>query len=215
MKSMLIKIFTLYASYVGLLHFGFADGIYLKYGGKNYDELNKKSFRFYTLFLIGLELIISVIGALISLFALSGDLRFIFICLAAYLLTANIINYYQIISQITGKFNELSIRTVIQSMLTALAVIVLWFIKRFADISISYKIYTTIYVGINAVLALWYIFTYRDLTFGEQEGSNKKEIWEFVKLGFPLLFANLSSTLILNIDRQFVSVLFDTDIYAV
>ena len=209
------KIFTLYASYVGLLHFGFADGIYLKYGGKNYDELNKGSFRFYTLFLIGFELIITVIGAFISLFALSGDLKFIFICLAAYLLAANITNYYQIISQITGRFNELSIRTVIQSALTALAVVVLWLIKRFADVTVSYKIYTIIYVGINVVLTLWYIFTYRDLTFGKQDRSNKKELWEFIKIGFPLLIANLSSTLILNLDRQFVSILFDTDTYAV
>lgn len=209
------KIFTLYASYVGLLHFGFADGVYLKYGGKNFDELSKTSFRFYSLFLIVIELIISVVGAIISLFALSGDLRFIFMCLAVYLFTANIINFYQIISQITGRFNELSIRTVIQSVLTALAVVVLWLVKRYADVSISYKIYTAIYVGINVLLMLWYIFTYRDLTFGKQDRSNKKEIWEFVKLGFPLLFANLSSTLILNIDRQFVSVLFDTDTYAV
>lgn len=209
------KIFTLYASYVGLLHFGFADGVYLKYGGKNFDELSKTSFRFYSLFLIVMELIISVVGAIISLFALSGDLRFIFMCLAVYLFTANIINFYQIISQITGRFNELSIRTVIQSVLTALAVVVLWFVKRYADVSISYMIYTAIYVGINLLLMLWYIFTYRDLTFGKQDRSDKKEIGEFVKLGFPLLFANLSSTLILNIDRQFVSVLFDTDTYAV
>lgn len=30
-----IKEFQLYVSYVGLFHFGFVDGIYLKYGGKN------------------------------------------------------------------------------------------------------------------------------------------------------------------------------------
>ena len=34
-------------------------------------------------------------------------------------------------------------------------------------------------------------------------------------LGFPLMIANLSSALILSIDRQFVNVLFDTDTYAV
>ena len=34
-----IKEFQLYVSYVGLFHFGFVDGIYLKSGGK---DLNKK-----------------------------------------------------------------------------------------------------------------------------------------------------------------------------
>lgn len=209
------KTFTLYASYVGLLHFGFADGIYLKYGGENYEKLNKQVFRFYTSFLMGLEFIISFIGAIIALFVLAGELRFIFICLAVYLFTANIINHYQIISQITGRFNELSIRTVIQSIFTALAVIALWVIHHFSNTIGSYKIYTIIYVGINVLLTIWYIYTYKDITFGKQDRSHKREIWQFIKLGFPLLLANLCSTLILNLDRQFVNILFDTDTYAV
>ena len=92
------KTFTLYASYVGLLHFGFADGIYLKYGGKNYEELDKSSFRFYTAFLIVLEIIVSCVGFVVALVCLDGEARFILVCLSAYLLSANIINYYQIIS---------------------------------------------------------------------------------------------------------------------
>lgn len=209
------KTFTLYASYVGLLHFGFIDGIYLKYGGKNYDELNKQAFRFYTLVLMVVEFVIALVGAVVGMLALSGELKFIFICLAVYLFSANLTSYFQFVSQITGRFNELSLRMVIQSALIALAIVALWLINRFADIAISYKIYTIIYVGINLTLTLWYVFTYRDITFGKQDRSSKREIWEFIKLGFPLLVANLCSTLILNLDRQFVNVLFDTDTYAV
>ena len=36
-----------------------------------------------------------------------------------------------------------------------------------------------------------------------------------LKIGFPLLFANLCATLILTLDRQFVNILFDTSTYAV
>ena len=36
-----IKTYQLYITYVGVLHFGFNDGMYLKYGGKSFDELNK------------------------------------------------------------------------------------------------------------------------------------------------------------------------------
>lgn len=35
----LVKTFQLYASYAGLLHFGYVDGIYLKYGGKDIDTV--------------------------------------------------------------------------------------------------------------------------------------------------------------------------------
>ena len=209
------KTFTLYASYVGLLHFGFADGIYLKYGGKNYEELDKSSFRFYTAFLIVLEIIVSCVGFVVALVCLDGEARFILVCLSAYLLSANIINYYQIISQITRRFNELSIRTVVQSVLTVIAVIIFWGLYKFAGAIISYKSYTAVYVGINIILTIWYIYTYRDITFGKMGKKDWAVLWQFVKIGFPLLIANLCSTLMLNLDRQFVNVLFDTNTYAV
>ena len=211
------KTFTLYASYVGLLHFGFADGIYLLYGGKNYEELERSSFRLFSSFLILLELIIAVIGGFVALLFLQGELKFIFICLAVYLLSANITNYYQIISQATSRFNELSLRTVIQSILTCIAIVSLWIIYKLDDNLLSYRIYTLIFVAINIFLTLWYIYTYRDITFGKKKPyyEDKNALFSFFKIGFPLLFANLCSTFILTIDRQFVNILFDTDTYAV
>ena len=101
------KTFTLYASYVGLFYFGIADGIYLKYGGMSYEELDKSTFRFYSKFLILLELIISFVGAVITLLFIPGELKFVFICLFIYLIAYNITGYFQIISQITSRFNEL------------------------------------------------------------------------------------------------------------
>ena len=38
----IIKTFQLYLSFVGLFHMGYADGMYLRYGGKNLKDLNKK-----------------------------------------------------------------------------------------------------------------------------------------------------------------------------
>ena len=38
------QIYVFYSSYVGFLHFGWSDGIYLRYGGAKYSELNKKLF---------------------------------------------------------------------------------------------------------------------------------------------------------------------------
>ena len=209
------KTFTLYATYIGLFAFGITDGVYLKYGGKNYEELDKSNFRFYTIFYFFLELISSVVIALIAILFLKDEIRYIFICLAVFLIFNNITGYFQIISQITGRFNELSIRTLIQSILTALTVIGLWLVHRFSDNIITYRIYTIIYISITAILALWYIITYRDITFGKQGKRDWKDILEFVKIGFPLLIANLCSSLILALDRQFVSILFDTDTYAV
>ncbi|MGN0805315.1 MAG: oligosaccharide flippase family protein [Candidatus Coproplasma sp.] len=209
------KTFTLYASYVGLFALGITDGIYLKYGGKSYEELDKSQFRFYSMFYFILEIISAVVVALISLVFLKDEIRYIFICLAVFLIFHNITGYFQIISQITGRFNELSLRTLIQSIFTALSVFGLWVVYHFSNKIITYRLYTVIYISITSALALWYIFTYRDIVFGKQGKRNFKDIGEFIKIGFPLLIANLCTSLILALDRQFVSLLFNTETYAV
>ena len=160
---------------------------------------------------------IAIVAGCISLTTLEGDLKFIFICLAFYMFTANVTNYYQIISQITNRFTELSIRNGIQSGLTCVSLVILWIIHAISGNLLSYKIYTIIYTSISVILMMWYVFTYRSITFGQKIKlhCSFKELLSFFAIGFPLLIANLCSSLILAIDRQFVNALFDTDTYAI
>ena len=72
------KTFTLYISYVGLLHFGFCDGIYLKYAGKDSKQLYGDKFRFFCLFIICMEFAISIILILFSSFFVVEDMKFLF-----------------------------------------------------------------------------------------------------------------------------------------
>ncbi len=215
------KTFTLYGVYVGLFTFGITDGIYLKFGGKDYSELNKPAFRFYTRFYFLMELVFSVLAAAVAVFLLPGEYRFIFICLAIYLLFFNITSFFQTISQITGRFTELSVRNLLQSLLQAIAILFMYFnsqsVSNLGAYINSYRFFTGIYVSITCLLALWYIFTYRDLVFGSCKDykAGKSDILYFVKSGTPLLVSNLSMLLLLSLDRQFVNVLFTTDEYAV
>lgn len=208
--------FTLYAAYVGLFHFGIVDGIYLVYGDKNYDQLERTKFRFYTRFLFVLEFLIALIVGVTCFFAIKDEnLQFIFICVAVYLLTYNMSGYFQFISQITQRFKELSLRNLVQSLLNIVSLVILFLVMKYANQVISYKIYTLIYVAIQIILMCWYIFTYRDITFGRSEKNLFKDIFSFIKVGLPLLIANLTLILILKIDRQFVDYFFkDKEIFA-
>ncbi|MCR5727138.1 MAG: hypothetical protein K6G24_06700 [Lachnospiraceae bacterium] len=211
------KTFTLYGVYVGLFTFGITDGIYLKFGGKDYSELDKASFRFYTRIFFLLQLVFSAVTAAVSCLCLPGEYRFIFLCLALYLLFFNIISYFQIISQITGRFTELSIRNLIQSVLQSVAILFMYFFTDEAGAARSYRFFTVIYVSITVALAIWYIFTYRDIVFGKSKTlkDSKSDIKAFVTSGIPLLVSNLGMLLLLSLDRQFVNVLYDTDTYSV
>lgn len=212
------KTFTLYSTYVGLFHFGFIDGIYLKYGGKDYSDLEKSTFRLFTRTLIIFELFISAVLLAFGLFFLHHELKFIFICLSAFLFFYNVTTYYQFISQITSRFKELSLRNIIQSVFIGASVIVLWLISIVnPSLTISYRPFLICYVSIQMLLTIWYVFTYRDITFGicDSFKKNAKFLLTLLILGIPLLVSNLCQTFLLSLDRQFVNVLFDTETYAV
>lgn len=211
------KTYTLYIHYVGLFHFGISDGIYLLYGDKNFDQLDRKKFRFYSRLFIYVEAVLSLVLICISLSFLSGENRFIFSCVAAYLLANNVTGYYQMISQITGRFKELSKRNVLQSFLISITVLTMYALHKFASWNFTYRPYTAIYTIMITLLAIWYLCTYRDITLGDSVSvkENLGDIIHFIKIGFPLTVANLCSTLVLSLDRQFVNILFDTDSYAV
>ncbi len=211
------KIFTLYLGYVGLFHFGFCDGIYLLYGGKSFEDLDKTRFRTYSKFYLIFQMLITLIITSISLCFVSTNYGFIFVFLGINLIAENVTNYYQIISQITGRFNELSLRNIIKSSLTIIAVIVLYVLFKTNIIDyLQYQIYIVIVSSISLILSFWYVITYRDITFGKSSPLNDeiRFIKKFFIVGIPLLIANLVSALLLNIDRQFVSLLFDKEIYS-
>ena len=211
------KIFTLYLGYVGLFHFGFIDGIYLLYGGKSYDELEKTRFRTYSKFFIIFQIIISAIITGVALCFINTNYGFIFVFIGINLLAENITMYYQFISQITGRFNELSLRNIVKSSLTIIAVIILFILFKTNIINyLHFQIYIVIVSVISFMLSCWYVITYREITFGKSNKIKEElpSIKKFFIIGLPLLIANLVVNLILNIDRQFVSILYDEEIYA-
>ena len=58
------QLYTFYVTYTGFFHFGWADGIYLKFGGKKYEELDKTYFNRQFWLLTFFEILIAlVIGA--------------------------------------------------------------------------------------------------------------------------------------------------------
>lgn len=212
------KTFTLYAGYVGLFHFGFCDGIQLIFAGKKYEELDKPKFITYTRFFIVLEAAVSLLIALVSMSSLQGNYRFIFLCVAINLILQNVMTYYQYILQCTQRFKEYSFKNVVNSLLTALGVIGLWIIHKYGDASlVTFKSYVVILLCIYLIMVVWFIIKYRDITFGK--GSSFKDAWTDIKkcfvFGFPLLIANLCSSLILNFDSQFVNVYFSNEVYAI
>lgn len=57
------QLYLFYSSYVGVFHFGWNDGIYLRYGGENYENLDKDKISSQFKFLLIIQMIISIVIA--------------------------------------------------------------------------------------------------------------------------------------------------------
>lgn len=211
------KIFTLYTTYIVLLQFGFAEGIYVGYAGKDYNVLSRTQFSTYTKVILFMEVIVSLIVATVCVIFLKSDYLIIGILLASNILAVNLTNYFQYISQATQRFTELSIRNVLRAFLTIAVIISMWILHQKFDYEISYDSYTITIVLINYVLLGWYIFTYREIIFNESEKikNNYEQIKTFFRVGLPLAFSNIIASLILIIDRQLVAIFFSSEVYAI
>lgn len=211
----LYKTFTLYITYIGFCSLGIVDGIVLTYGDFDYEKLDKILFRSYFKFFLLINVAFSISLFFILSFIGDTNLRFVFSLVSINIIFLNITGYYQQISQITLRFKEYSIVRMLQSFLNILLVISLMIKIKNIDLP-TYKIYILGICIINFISMIWYLFRYKDITFGKSKSLKqiKNTIFDFINIGFPLLFANICSTLILTLDRQFVNIFFNNTIYA-
>ena len=203
------KLFLLYVSYVGIFHFGFIDGIYLHYAGISYENLDKTTFRTFTKFLTTIEMIIAIIIIGIS-FVYSGDRQLILVLVGFNLIALNLTTYYQFISQVTQRFKEFAVRNIIYTFLNVVLISTFYFLQL-AD----YKLFIILTVVINFVLLLWYVISYKDITFGRSTTFilERKNIYSMFKIGIVLLFSNLVVMFFSTIPRQFVDIMYPVELY--
>lgn len=212
------KTFTLYAGYIPLFHFGFVDGILLLFAGKEYDELDKKKFRTYTNFFTRFQLFISILVLIFSVFFLEGMNKYIFMLLSIDLFSLNVTSYFQYVSQSTMRFDELSKRKILLSILKMILVGIIGILSFILDIKDGlFYVFVVGVVSIDLFLSIWYVFTYKDITCGSRcsYASQKNFIKKIFKVGVVLTISFQISNLIFSLDRQFVVILFDTETYSI
>ena len=191
-----IKLFQLYITYIGILHLGFADGMYLRIGGKNIETLDKNAIRaeFKTFKIF--QLIVSILAVLFSLLIKNEMLVFCSIVI----LPINVGNYLRQLYQATGQFKKYSKFTNINTLLIFIVNLILLFIVKTDD----YSKYIIAYI--IAYMAYWIMIeleTRKILGKGKVK-ADKKYLIKDVKDGFFLMIGNFCNVIFTGIDRLFV-----------
>lgn len=196
------QLYVFYSSYVGFLHFGWIDGIYLKIGGEKYDELDKNSLGSQFWYLILFELIISGIVVLWTFSFMLWTYRSIILILTAVESVVIIGKTYVLfIFQSTNRIKEYAQLSRNDRYLYILF-IGIYFIVGGRDF------YWLIIIDIisKLLMTLWGVFQIKDMITKKMLPLKKLflEIIDNINIGSKLMLSNVASMLILGTIRFFV-----------
>lgn len=205
------QLYIFYTSYLGFFHFGWLDGIYLRYGGYDFEKLNKVKFsnQLYAIFLFELIISIIFIGCIYYNFV---DILQRNVLIFAFLLLTPIILYTfsSFILQITNKIKEYS-KLILFERICFVSLIVVYFLLGYRNylglfyIDLVSKLSATMY-GLYLIREI-FVFTIGRFV------DILNEIFENISVGSQLLFANIASMLILGIIRFGISEQWDIETF--
>ncbi|CAI2645047.1 hypothetical protein AKUH3B110M_12820 [Apilactobacillus kunkeei] len=210
------KIFSLYTTYVPLLHIGFIDGILIRNAGKTIEDISFKKFRTYTLFLLIFELFLSIV---MSIFACLINIpqinREIIIAIAIYSFLLNALTYFQFFSKCIMRFSELASIARLQSFINLFFLLLALYLYKFTAFNVN-VIYYMFYMNFAVfILLCYYLVRYKKIILGERKTltSQFKNIRVFFRVGFAIMISYQITMVMVNADNQFISMFFKVSEY--
>lgn len=201
------KMYALYVTYAGFFHFGYADGMYLKYGGKRIDKINRDDLaKNYKNFFY----IISIVAILFLIVGLITN-DYIIICFSVGQFTTNLLSYLRSLYQATGEFSLYSKALNIEKI----GAFIFTFLFLFVFRSDNYLVYIIIQVVVGAIASSFLLFNLnKRLCFISKGGFSFSECVNNISSGIVLMLGNFSSGLFTGLDRWFVKFLMSNSSFA-
>lgn len=194
------QLYLFYSSYTGFLHFGWADGLFLRYGGAYYDELNKPLMKGqFVLYFIMVSLL-GLMICLISFFVNIGSEKANVLLVTGFVICIHLPRtLLQYILQSTNRLKEYAFLVTSERVIYICAII-LYLLSgsdSYMDMMFSDAI------GKFAALA-YAMYQCRDILSAKACGLHEIacEAKENIKVGIKLMFANIASFLIIGIVRM-------------
>lgn len=193
------QLFLFFIGYVGFFHFGWADGIILRYAGKIWESLSRPRFSGQIHAFLFFEIALWGLFALASWLCFAQGARlFVLLCTAvgAVLVLAN--TFLRVILQAANRIKVYAFLVLLERLVYLVCVLsVLFFGAR------DFRFFIVAYLtaqGATLIGALWFC---RDLVLARPETARAvfQESAECIRVGIKLMLANVASILILGIIR--------------
>jgi len=196
------QLYVFYSSYVGFLHLGWIDGIYLKIGGEEYNNLNKAKLGSQYWYLGLFELILAVVvGAYAFLFLPTSNKSLILILTAVVAVITIAKQFIQYILQSTNRIREYAhlSRSDRYLYIFFLAVYFIFGGRNFFWLII-------LDIISKLLVTFWGMYQIKDMLFSQLVPLRDvwSEILDNINIGSKLMLSNIASMLIIGTIRFFV-----------
>lgn len=202
------QLFLFYFSYLGFLHFGWEDGIYLRYAGKNYDELNRKTFAGQFYGIIALQIVLAVLASSIGQIFMTDPVKRTALIGAVWLAPfVNFNNLCNFMMQITNRIRDYAKLLLSEQVVFFLGVVLFLLVLQCNEF--RYMYYAKLFSVAGITVAGFYLC--RSLLRPRFYPLRQvlAEAGENLLVGSKLMLANIASMLIIGIVRYGISVGWD------
>lgn len=193
------QLFIFYSTYVGFFHFGINDGVYLIFGGKTRDFIDKTiiSSQFYLTCAIQTFWAILIAG-ISFLCDLQYDRGFVICATAIYLFSNNLAFYIGYVFQAMNETRLFSYSSIIDRFIFILPMVVMLVLR--VD---TFEPYIVAHCLASIVRLLFCLYFFRDFLLSKRMSfvATLAEAVRSIKIGVKLMIANVASMLILGAGR--------------
>lgn len=193
------QLFTFYVTYVGVFHFGINDGVYLKYGGTVFEDMDRElvSGQFKCLFLIQV-VIVGFLGYIAFVVNIESERKFVLIFTLLYMLVFNLTNYLSYIFQAANLTKLYSYSVILDKVFFMLAIVFL-----FLSGNKVFQPYVVFYLGGKIASLIYCLYKGKSVIFCRISSRERVicELEDSMKIGIKLTLSSMSSMMILGVGR--------------
>lgn len=197
------QLFIFYTSYAGFFHLGENDGIYLKQGGKDYDQLDYPLLNANLILITSFQVFIMFVACSILKITNITDTNraFVLTCAMIYMIIYNYSGYLSYVLQVTNRIKEYSISVIIEKVLFIFVVII--GIITDNTLFIIYIILNLITKGFSL---LYVIFKCKEVVFAKLYFTKEVflDFFDNIKVGINLTFSSVAGMLVLGVGRSLI-----------
>lgn len=202
-------IYQLYIAYAGFFHLGLVNGIYLKYGHLDVDELPVNDFRKYSraMFILQLGMAVLLLAILFLRFPEDRDIGIAYAFTIINIPLMNIKWFYSSINQFTKRFVIDSTVTYMQNVLQCVmvAVVIIFSLYDYLVLLVAVTLINLICMIVVMAQNKQFVNIF---AISRETTASDKSVGSLIKGGFFFMLSEFVAIIILGIDSIFVQNLF-------